>query len=78
VVPSLVKLQLSGNVNQRRYKKERKGMRRLEEHVIFFPVGRQVGLGWILCRSAGPVNIFRKKFVSFPILFFYSAIYLVQ
>jgi hypothetical protein len=27
-VPSLVRLQLSGNVNQRRYKKERKGMRR--------------------------------------------------
>ena len=24
---------------------ERKGMRRPEEHVIFFPVGRQVGLG---------------------------------
>jgi hypothetical protein len=44
-VPSLVRLQLSGNVNQRRYKKERKGMRRPEEHVIFFPVGRQVGLG---------------------------------
>ena len=36
---------LSGNVNQRRYKKERKGMRRLEEHTIFFPVGRRVGLG---------------------------------
>ena len=39
------KLQLSGNVNQRRYKKERKCMRRLEEHAIFFPVGRRVGLG---------------------------------
>jgi hypothetical protein len=29
----------------------------------------------ILCRSAGPVKNFRKKFVSFPILFFYSAIF---
>jgi hypothetical protein len=44
-VPSLIRLQLSGNVNQRRYKKERKGMRRLEKHAIFFPVERRVGLG---------------------------------
>jgi hypothetical protein len=44
-VPSLVRLQLSGNVNQRRYKKERKGMRRPEKHAIFFPVERRVGLG---------------------------------
>jgi hypothetical protein len=65
-VPSLVRLQLSGNVNQRRYKKERKGMRRLEEHVIFFPVGRQVGLG---CCT---VKIKNKKLKLNTIYIFYS------
>jgi hypothetical protein len=30
-VPSLVRLQLSGNVNQRRYKKERKKERKKEK-----------------------------------------------
>ena len=38
----------------------------------------QVRQKLILCRSAGLVKNFCKKFFSFPILFFYTAIYLVK